>query len=42
MSESNQEDVNRTIERIARESYGRLVAYLFFSHTRRGWRRGRS
>src|SRR5467141_1432272 len=25
---SNQEDTHRTIERVARESYGRLVAYL--------------
>jgi RNA polymerase sigma-70 factor (ECF subfamily) len=33
MSESGQEDTHRTIERIARESYGRLVAYLS-SHTR--------
>jgi predicted RNA polymerase sigma factor len=30
---SNQEDTHRTIERVARESYGRLVAYLS-SHTR--------
>src|SRR5262244_2929951 len=29
----NQEDAHRTIERVARESYGRLVAYLV-SHTR--------
>jgi predicted RNA polymerase sigma factor len=29
----NQEDIHRTIERVARESYGRLVAYLS-SHTR--------
>src|SRR6516164_2786604 len=29
----NQEDTHRTIERVARESYGRLVAYLV-SHTR--------
>src|SRR5215510_1950576 len=29
----NQEDTYRTIERVARESYGRLVAYLV-SHTR--------
>jgi predicted RNA polymerase sigma factor len=29
----NQEDTHRTIERVARESYGRLVAYLS-SHTR--------
>lgn len=28
MNESNQEDTQRTIERVARESYGRLVAYL--------------
>src|SRR6202041_3839165 len=28
MNGSNQEDTHRTIERIARESYGRLVAYL--------------
>src|SRR5262249_28605562 len=33
MSGSSQEDTQRTIERIARESYGRLVAYLA-SHTR--------
>ena len=33
MSENDQKDVHRTIERIARESYGRLVAYLS-SHTR--------
>ena len=33
MSGSGQEDTHRTIERIARESYGRLVAYLS-SHTR--------
>jgi|SRR5579864_567877 len=32
MSGSNQEDTHRTIERVARESYGRLVAYLS-SHT---------
>src|SRR5215471_7498032 len=32
MSESSQEDTHRTIERVARESYGRLVAYLY-SHT---------
>jgi len=32
MNESNQEDTHRTIERVARESYGRLVAYLA-SHT---------
>src|SRR3989441_3476568 len=25
---SNQEDIHRTVERVARESYGRLVAYL--------------
>jgi predicted RNA polymerase sigma factor len=30
---TNQEDIHRTIERVARESYGRLVAYLS-SHTR--------
>jgi predicted RNA polymerase sigma factor len=30
---SNQEGIHRTIERVARESYGRLVAYLS-SHTR--------
>src|SRR5262245_55808476 len=30
---NNQEDTHRTIERVARESYGRLVAYLV-SHTR--------
>jgi RNA polymerase sigma-70 factor (ECF subfamily) len=28
MNGSNQEDTHRTIERVARESYGRLVAYL--------------
>ncbi len=28
MNEINQEDAHRTIERVARESYGRLVAYL--------------
>ena len=28
MSEISQEDAHRTIERVARESYGRLVAYL--------------
>ena len=28
MNGSNQEDTQRTIERVARESYGRLVAYL--------------
>jgi predicted RNA polymerase sigma factor len=28
MNESGQEDTQRTIERVARESYGRLVAYL--------------
>jgi RNA polymerase sigma-70 factor (ECF subfamily) len=33
MSESGQECAHRTIERVARESYGRLVAYLS-SHTR--------
>ena len=33
MNESNEEDTHRTIERVARESYGRLVAYLS-SHTR--------
>src|SRR3974390_1353477 len=33
MSGSDQEGVHRTIERVARESYGRLVAYLS-SHTR--------
>jgi len=33
MSGSEQESTHRTIERVARESYGRLVAYLF-SHTR--------
>jgi RNA polymerase sigma-70 factor (ECF subfamily) len=32
MSGSGQEDTHRTIERVARESYGRLVAYLS-SHT---------
>jgi predicted RNA polymerase sigma factor len=33
MNESGQEGAQRTIERVARESYGRLVAYLC-SHTR--------
>ncbi len=33
MNGSSQEDTHRTIERVARESYGRLVAYLS-SHTR--------
>ena len=33
MTGSGQEDTHRTIERVARESYGRLVAYLS-SHTR--------
>jgi len=33
MSESEQQSIHRTIERVARESYGRLVAYLS-SHTR--------
>ena len=33
MNGSNQENTHRTIERVARESYGRLVAYLS-SHTR--------
>src|SRR5260370_20373516 len=33
MTAADREDVHRTIERIARESYGRLVAYLS-SHTR--------
>src|SRR5882672_7108558 len=33
MSGSGQESAQRTIERVARESYGRLVAYLS-SHTR--------
>jgi predicted RNA polymerase sigma factor len=33
MSESGQEDAHRTLEQVARESYGRLVAYLS-SHTR--------
>ena len=28
MKGSNQEDIHRTVERVARESYGRLVAYL--------------
>ena len=28
MNGSNQEDTPRTVERVARESYGRLVAYL--------------
>jgi len=32
MNGSHQEDTHRTIERVARESYGRLVAYLSF-HT---------
>ncbi len=32
MNGSGQEDTQRTIERVARESYGRLVAYLS-SHT---------
>jgi len=32
MSGSEQESTHRTIERVARESYGRLVAYLS-SHT---------
>ncbi len=32
MSDSSQESTHRTIERVARESYGRLVAYLS-SHT---------
>src|SRR5262249_34899504 len=32
MNGSSQEDAHRTIERVARESYGRLVAYLS-SHT---------
>jgi predicted RNA polymerase sigma factor len=32
MSGNSQEDTHRTIERVARESYGRLVAYLY-SHT---------
>jgi hypothetical protein len=35
MTTADQEDVHRTIERIGRESYGRLVAYLS-SHTRDG------
>ena len=33
MSGNAQDDVHRTVERVARESYGRLVAYLS-SHTR--------
>jgi predicted RNA polymerase sigma factor len=33
MSGSSQQDTERTVERVARESYGRLVAYLS-SHTR--------
>jgi len=33
MNGSSQEDTHRTVERVARESYGRLVAYLS-SHTR--------
>src|SRR6266571_4242082 len=33
MSGSGQESTHRTVERLARESYGRLVAYLS-SHTR--------
>src|SRR5260370_9097682 len=33
MSGGGQESTHRTIERVARESYGRLVAYLS-SHTR--------
>src|SRR5258707_12141094 len=33
MNGSNQEDTHRTVQRVARESYGRLVAYLS-SHTR--------
>jgi predicted RNA polymerase sigma factor len=33
MSGSRQEDAHQTVERVARESYGRLVAYLS-SHTR--------
>jgi len=33
MSAVDEIDVHRTIERVARESYGRLVAYLS-SHTR--------
>ena len=33
MSGGEQESTHRTIERVARESYGRLVAYLS-SHTR--------
>ncbi|HEY3616496.1 MAG TPA: DUF6596 domain-containing protein [Candidatus Sulfotelmatobacter sp.] len=33
MSRADPQDVHRTIERVARESYGRLVAYLS-SHTR--------
>ncbi len=33
MNGSNPEDTHRTVERVARESYGRLVAYLS-SHAR--------
>jgi RNA polymerase sigma-70 factor (ECF subfamily) len=33
MNGGGKEDTHRTIERVARESYGRLVAYLS-SHTR--------
>jgi len=33
VNEIHQEDAERTIERVARESYGRLVAYLSL-HTR--------
>src|ERR1700752_2598936 len=33
VSRINEEDTHRTIERVARESYGRLVAYLSV-HTR--------
>ncbi len=33
MNGSSEEDIHREIERVARESYGRLVAYLS-AHTR--------
>ena len=33
MNAADEKEVHRTIERVARESYGRLVAYLS-SHTR--------
>jgi hypothetical protein len=32
MNGSEQEDTHRAIERVARESYGRLVAYLPRTH----------